>query len=563
MNVTGILASRLRLVSGLVMFAYAATHLLNHALGIISLAAMEEGRILFLAVWRSLPGTVVLVASLIVHVGLALAKLYRRRNLRLPAWEATQIVLGLAIPLLLARHVLGTRFVHELFGADDTYGYVLLALWPDGALRQTALVGLVWLHGCVGIHFWLRLKPWYGRAAPFLLAVAILLPTLALIGFADAGREIQALATDRAWLADYIRQIKLPIEPARAFVYGTEVAVTWWIAAVLAGLVLLRGVRRLWIRRHRIQITYPGDRVVSVPPGTSVLGASRQSGIPHVSVCGGRGRCSTCRVRIGRGRENLPPPDASEQRVLDRIGAPENVRLACQLRLSNDVEVTPLLTAADGRIVARPDPGYRAGAEREIAILFADLRAFTSLSEHRLPYDVVFLLNQYFRAMGEAIEASGGRVDKFIGDGIMALFGIRTGPETGCRNALVAVRAMAEKLEELNRSLGHELPQALRIGIGLHAGSVIVGEMGYGSATSLTAIGDPVNVASRLEQMTKEFNCQTIISRRVAEHAGIDLSRFSTQEVEIRGRDRPLAVYTVDDSRDLPVETIAARAAAS
>ena len=113
----------------------------------------------------------------------------------------------------------------------------------------------------------------------------------------------------------------------------------------------------------------------------------------------------------------------------------------------------------------------------------------------------MFLLNRFFLAMGRAIEGEGGHVDKFIGDGVMALFGIDDTPRAGCRSALRAVRAMAG-------ALGDELPAPLRIGIGLHAGPVIVGEMGYGRAASVTATGDAVNVASRLETMAKEFACQ-------------------------------------------------------
>src|SRR5205814_7500895 len=135
----------------------------------------------------------------------------------------------------------------------------------------------------------------------------------------------------------------------------------------------------------------------------------------------------------------------------------------------------------------------------------ADIRGFTALSEGRLPYDIVFVLNRYFAAMGRAVESAGGRVDKFIGDGVMALFGVSNTPEEGCRQALAAARLMSVRLVELNEALRAELNEPLRIGIGIHAGSVIVGEMGYGSATTITAIGDAVNTASRLESLCKEF----------------------------------------------------------
>jgi adenylate cyclase len=197
-------------------------------------------------------------------------------------------------------------------------------------------------------------------------------------------------------------------------------------------------------------------------------------------------------------------------------------------------------------------------------VLFADLRAFTRMAEGRLPYDVVFVLNQYFKAMGQAIEGAGGRIDKFIGDGIMALFGIDLEPEAACRRALAGARAMAEALDRLNRQLEPDLRAPLRMGIGLHVGPVILGEMGFGRATALTAIGDPVNVASRLEALTKEVGVQLVVSARLAERAGIDLAGFELREIEIRGRRRPLRVRLVADASllpaDGPISTRSARA---
>ena len=241
--------------------------------------------------------------------------------------------------------------------------------------------------------------------------------------------------------------------------------------------------------------------------------------------------------------------------MLDRIGVPPDVRLACQLRPWHDVAVTPLLPPNVG-----PADGLRAaaamqGEERTITVLFADIRGFTGLAETKLPYDVVFVLNRYFRSMGEAIEAAGGRVDKFIGDGIMALFGIDTAPRTGAARALAAAKGMAEALRDLNRMLEADLPAPLRIGIGLHVGPAIVGEMGYAPAVSVTAVGDTVNTASRLESMSKEFAAQLVVSADVAAEAGADLSAWRREAVAVPGRREPLTVFIVDDARDLPEPT--------
>jgi adenylate cyclase len=560
MTVRSDIATRLRLASGLVLMAYALTHLLNHTLGIHSLAVMESGGRIFSAVWRSAPGTLLLYAAFAVHITLAVHKLWRRRSLKMPPWEMAQVVLGLLIPFWLVVHIIGTRGAHQFLGVDDSYTYVLNTLWPDGAQRQSLMLILVWLHGCIGIHFWLRLRSWYRAVQPCLLALAVLVPALALIGFANAGRELRARdAADPAWLERAATEQNW-LDPAQSgWINETERRVLLGFTLVLLtafGARTARAVRARYGRRVRLR--YPDGVTVAIEPGMSVLEASRAAGVPHASVCGGRGRCSTCRVRVGHGAAHLPAPAPDEARVLGRIGASADVRLACQLRPTHNLAVVPLLPASAGPhdVSIQVNPGL--GIEREVAVLFADLRAFTRLSEGRLPYDVVFVLNQYFRATGEAIEAQGGRVDKFIGDGIMALFGVDRDPQAACRQALAAARAMAFALEQLNQELAHDLPEPLRIGIGLHVGPAILGDMGYGRASSLTAVGDTVNVAARLETLAKEFEVQLVTSTRLAERAGIELGAFEERRIEIRGRRRPLRVRLVPDARALPVELSAA-----
>src|SRR5215467_3948643 len=209
---------RVRLCSGLVLVAYLTTHLANHALGLVSVAAMEEGREWFLLLWRNPLGTVALYGALGSHVVLALWSLYQRRRLRMSFWEATQMLVGLAIPPLLTSHVVGTRLANAWFNVNDSYTYVLLALWalrPDLGMRQSLVLLLAWLHGCIGLHFWLRLQPWYARAVPVFFGVALLLPVLALLGFVQAGREVATQARAPGWLQETLRTTHAPDAAAR------------------------------------------------------------------------------------------------------------------------------------------------------------------------------------------------------------------------------------------------------------------------------------------------------------------------------------------------------------
>jgi adenylate cyclase len=263
-------------------------------------------------------------------------------------------------------------------------------------------------------------------------------------------------------------------------------------------------------------------------------------------VCGGRGRCSTCRVHIDAGAEHLPVPQEDEARVLRRIAAPASVRLACQLRPVADVSVTPLLPPSATAADAMERSQYQRSEERTVAVLFADMRGFTRLAESRLPYDVVFVLNRYREEMAHAIESAGGVVNEFVGDGVMALFGLDSNVETGCRQAITGAHAMLERLQHLNRTLAAELSEPLRVGIGIHAGPVILGEMGYSNLKGITVVGDVVNTASRLEEMTKRFSASVVMSEDAASHAGDSIAGWLRHQVEVRGRVGTMTVVVSD-----------------
>ncbi|MDA1309420.1 MAG: adenylate/guanylate cyclase domain-containing protein, partial [Proteobacteria bacterium] len=468
-----------------------------------------------------------------------------------------QLGLGLLTPYLLMNHILGTRMVHEVFGVNDNYYSVLLTLWvfkPSAAITQVSALLVTWGHGCIGLHLWLRFKDSYRGHIAYWYGGALLVPVLGLSGFVVAGLDVVRLAGNPRWMQKTIAGIHYPSQADIDWVLATMDKVGYGYIAAVVFLFAARQVR-LTLRNARrgLTIQYGDGQEVMVAPGASILDASRQSGIPHASVCGGRGRCSTCRVRIGVGFEDLPAPSDAELKVLERIGAAPNVRLACQTRPTARVEVTPLLPPHQ---VSVQDAGARAaysqGQERDIVVMFADIRGFTQISEQRLPYDVVFILNRYFAEMGAAIEGAGGRIDKFIGDGVMALFAVDNSYPEGCRDALRAAKAMAENLKSLNDSLSNDLDAPLRIGIGIHGGAAIVGELGYRQTRGLTAVGDIVNTASRLETLTKEYTAQLVVSGEVVDAAGADLSAFKVEEVRVRGREESMMVHIVDDASGLP-----------
>src|SRR5262245_21163789 len=200
---------RVRLVSGLVMVAYVTTHLVNHSLGLVSVQVMDRALHEIYQYWSSRLGGILLYGAFAVHYGLALWALWLRRSLKMPAAETIQLVLGFSIPFLLTEHVLRTRVADTFYGAD--YGYYSTLLYAyfvvnplNGALQQAVLL-IAWIHAVIGLRFWLRLKLWYDRWQLILYAFALLLPTLAILGFFEGGREVMEKAQDPAWVAELAR----------------------------------------------------------------------------------------------------------------------------------------------------------------------------------------------------------------------------------------------------------------------------------------------------------------------------------------------------------------------
>jgi len=525
--------TRLHIASGLVLFVFLTSHFTNHALGLSSVALMEAGRGYFNLVWRSWPGTILLYGALFWHFVLAFDALYRRKSLRMPVSEALKIGFGLALPFLIASHVAGTRLELVLSGHDRGYGDILRVLWSTPANRVSYSVALVlaWSHGCLGLWFWLRGRLWFARAAPLFHMAAVIVPLLALLGFYAAASKISALPPmPAAFVQPHPR-----LGPIVASIYAV-------MSMMIAGAML----NKYLPRKNRIRIQYFGGKQVTVTPGFSVLEASRSAGIPHVSVCGGRGRCSTCRIQVMIGLEGQPEPQDREAATLKSINAPADVRLACQLRPVHDLTVLPLVEAKAPHPAAQPSDDRVTGRERMVATLFCDLRGFTQLSEAKLPYDVVFLLNRYFGMVNTAVEASGGIVDKFIGDGVIALFGLEaTSFSQACRQALACAARLSSDLEALNTSFNTELDAPLRIAIGLHGGPAIVGRMGHGRAAALTAIGDTMNIASRLEGLAKEHNAELAVSAELVNQARVSFGDHESQSLQIRGRALALETWIV------------------
>jgi adenylate cyclase len=555
-SIRGISVRQIRLVCGLVLFTYLASHFLNHALGNISMDALAAGVYYHTAFWQFLPVAIAFYAAALVHAGLGIWALYERRQFRWKAIEPLQLVLGLSIPALIITHIAGVRLGHTLFGHEKLYPQVFFAywiVWPYKMWLMFAVLIVSWVHGCIGLYFWLRMKAFYQRAAPFLLAAAVLVPTLAMLGLYQGGRSV--VDNDSAeWRAENLSRDKVGT-PAEQAVLGT--IENYFLIGYLGliGFVLLaKAARALNERRGgMVTLSYGNGRRVRVPRGLSVLEASLRNNVPHASVCGGRARCSTCRIRVIGDCTSLPAPSKREAFVLNRVGAGADpaIRLACQLRPETDLSFfqifLPQITAASLR-TSRP---ARIGEERYLVSMFVDMRGSTKLAEKRLPFDTVFIVNRFLGAVSQAVVECGGQPNQFVGDGQLALFGLSTSPQTACRQALRAAAMISANVDELNQFLSHDLREPIRFGIGIHGGEVIIGDIGYRDHMVFTALGDAVNVAARLQDMTKSLACEAVVSEEVRITAGLADHDLPQQEVAIRGRAEPMIVRSVTHAKTL------------
>jgi len=547
----GIGVRQVRIACGLVMFAYIFSHFFNHALGNISFAAMDWWWWIHVGWWRIPIVNFTLYAAALTHLSLGFWALYQRRHFRYTTAEIVQLALGLSIPLLLASHFGAVRVAGWVLGRGAPhYAGPLFQYWgprPHMIFVQLALLTVAWTHGCIGLYFWLRMKPFFKWATPYLLAVAVLTPPLAFLGAHQAAREVMQLAKSPQWRAANMK----PMSPAqRAFIDNITLFYfpIGYVGAI--GFVFLaRGVRALRERRRGMYtVTYP-NRQVKVPKGLSVLEASLRYKVPHASVCGGRARCSTCRVRVVSDRFALPKPSGREAFVLKRVGAASDpsIRLACQLRPQSDVSVIPILPPYVGADFVRNRQRINIGEERFLVSMFVDMRGSTTLSEMRLPFDIVFLINRFVDAASRGITEAGGQPNNFAGDGILALFGLRTDAATACRQALRAAALIASNIAHLNHQFATEVREPIQFGIGIHGGDVIIGDVGFRGHTIFTALGDSVNVTARLQELTKTLDCRVVVSDAVCKTAGLPDDALARTQVEIRGQTQPMTVRTEQD----------------
>jgi adenylate cyclase len=288
-------------------------------------------------------------------------------------------------------------------------------------------------------------------------------------------------------------------------------------------------------------VFYAPDQIcIDAEDRQTILNAALAAGIPHTHVCGGAARCSTCRVIVLDGIENIDPPNEKEQALSARLRLPPSVRIACQAAVHGPLRVRRLVLDEEdvrlvGRMRADRDRAGAIGEELRVAILFSDIRGFTPFAEALLPYDVIHVLNRHFEAMGRVISAEGGFINNYMGDGLMALFGVDGQPDAPIRAVRAGLR-MLEVSETMKEYLVASYGRASDIGIGIHYGEAVVGPVGSNERKAVTAIGDAVNFASRIEAANKEVGTRLLVSEAVFRAVEDRVTTGKTARVTVKGK---------------------------
>ena len=289
------------------------------------------------------------------------------------------------------------------------------------------------------------------------------------------------------------------------------------------------------------------DKTVEASPETTILEATLRANINHMHVCGGNARCSTCRVYILEGLGNCLPRNEKERELGEKLRFPQNIRLACQTKINGDIAIRrAVVDDVDVKIISKQfgdESGTQLGQEKDLAILFTDIVNYTQFAEAFLAYDVVHVLNRYYYSMNEIIEHNYGLISDVAGDGILALFGIMDDRENASWDAIKAVRDMNTALVEFNEYLNQAYDWSFGIRAGINFGKVIVGNFDTGMMKKVAAIGDAVNLASRIETANKEFGTHLLISESAHEQVQTLVETRATHRTQLKGKTGEYLLY--------------------
>lgn len=299
---------------------------------------------------------------------------------------------------------------------------------------------------------------------------------------------------------------------------------------------------------HKIHL-FKEKKEINCAVNNNILEAALANGINHTHACGGQGKCSTCRVSIVKGIENCSTRNETEQKIANRFNFPEEVRLACQTKIRGDVAIRRMVADKfDEELVNEHfsnNSRTSLGSQQKIAIVFTDIVNYTAFAEKFPPYDVVHVLNRYYRVMDKIIQYNNGIISNLTDDGILAVFGINNKSENPVLDAIHAVNGMNEKLKQFNQYLKENFDTAFEIRAGLHYGNVILGSINTNFIKKMILIGDNVNYASRIEAANKKFNTKFLLSETAYEAVKEEYPNYNLFTTSLKGKTGLYNLYEI------------------
>jgi adenylate cyclase len=306
------------------------------------------------------------------------------------------------------------------------------------------------------------------------------------------------------------------------------------------------------------QIEFEGDKPVRIGKKQSILEAALHAGIPHFHACGGNAECSTCRILVMKGMENLSPVNAAEDELRNSFKLPKNIRLACQTYVKAEpvkvrriiLEETDLSVYIAEEIT---NDVKQLGKKRQLVLFFLDIRNFTPFVESYLPFDVIHVIRSVHTIFNLIIQKYKGVIIDTAGDGFYAVFGLEENIEDGCDHAIKAGQAIQRELNRYNETyLQPFFGAEFEIGMGVHCGEVIAGEVLVGQKSHLSVMGLAVNIASRIQESTKRLGNSFIASDEVVKNSTLSRKGKKARTIKLKGIQGTFKVYLIGE----PFKTI-------
>ncbi len=274
------------------------------------------------------------------------------------------------------------------------------------------------------------------------------------------------------------------------------------------------------------KIEFLGEKEIGIKQNQTILDAALEAGLPHFHACGGNAECSTCRIMVVEGMEGLTPVNEAEASLRELVPFPPKIRLACQTGVNRGpVKIKRIIL--DQTDLANPikkkitDEHCKLGEKRELVLFFLDIRNFTPFVETYLPYDVIHVMRGSYIIFNDIIKRHQGIIIDTSGDGFYAVFGMNCNTNTAAAQAIDAGYEIIEEFGKFNETyLDSYFGMRLDIGIGVHCGQVIVGEVLVGQKSHLSVMGLAVNIAARIQNSTKKLNNSFIASDEVVQLSG-------------------------------------------